>query len=155
MPTLVKGFCVALVLLLLVACESSPTLVSTATPASTVAVILPASTRVAVQPASPTSARQLAVDGSAVEVRWSETSKLRSGCSPTDVGSLMGRFLSSFNRGDEVELSKLFFGVGLQGIAPSEWYSVHEKDPSKNSFTAYDLKTLLPYLMERHRQMSG
>jgi len=88
---------------------------------------------------------------------------LPDGCRPRQIAELVVAFVDAFNRGDQEQLSRLFFiaegpsppDFSKEGYYPWSWYSVSEIDSGgriESGFVTYDQGEMLRYFEERHRQ---
>jgi hypothetical protein len=93
----------------------------------------------------------------------SDDPSLPDGCHPRQIAELVIDFIDAFNRGDQEQLSRLFFisegpsppDFSEGGYYPWSWYSVSKVGAEgriEDGFVTYDQGELLRYFAERHRQ---
>ena len=91
----------------------------------------------------------------------SDDTSLPDGCRPRQVAELVIQFTRAFNRGDQEQLSRLFFisegpsppDFSEKGYYPWSWYSVSEVGAEgriEDGFVTYNQGELLRYFAERH-----
>src|SRR5215216_2778753 len=93
----------------------------------------------------------------------SDDASLPNGCHPRQIAELVIGFIDAFNRGDQEQLSRLFFisegpsppDFSERGYYPWSWYSVSEIGAGgriEDGFVTYNQGELLRYFAERHAQ---